>query len=383
MRGHLGDHKRSEGIGVQETLDWAAQTLAENPKGIYVFLIVFATLLARYLMRLVLDRVAAHLDRTHTLHDDAVLEAVRRPLGWGVWTFGLLFAAQVAGSGSANALFGYIDPVRDVAVMVLIGWFAIRYLSFLEEHVADPAYGRPRVDPTTAAAVGKVLRASVLITVLLMALQSLGFSVTGVLAFGGIGGIAVGFAARDLLANFFGALMIFLDRPFAVGDWIRSADREIEGTVEDIGWRLTRIRTFDQRPLYVPNSVFATLTVENPSRMRNRRIYEIVGVRYDDMAQVSGIVDDIRDMLRGHEEIDPERTLIVNLLEFGASSVNIMVYTFTRTTDWVTFHGIKEDVLLRIAAIVDRRGAEMAFPTTTVHLSQLPEPAGDSERASA
>ena len=92
------------------------------------------------------------------------------------------------------------------------------------------------------------------------------------------------------------------------------------------------------------------------------------------MAVVQRIAHDIRTMLQEHEEIDPDRTLIVNLLEFGASSVNIMVYTFTRTTDWVAFHGIKEDVLLRIAGIVEGHGAEMAFPTSTVHLAELPEP---------
>ena len=104
-------------------------------------------------------------------------------------------------------------------------------------------------------------------------MQALGYSISGVLAFGGIGGIAVGFAAKDLLANFFGGLMIYLDRPFSVGDWIRSPDKNIEGTVEEIGWRLTRIRTFDKRPLYVPNSTFTQISVENPSRMLNRRIY--------------------------------------------------------------------------------------------------------------
>ena len=117
-----------------------------------------------------------------------------------------------------------------------------------------------------------------------MILQSLGVSVSGLLAFGGIGGIAVGFAARDLLANFLGGLSIYLDRPFTVGDWIRSPDREIEGTVEEIGWRMTRIRTFDQRPLYVPNSIFASVALENPSRMNNRRIYETLGIRYEDAA---------------------------------------------------------------------------------------------------
>ncbi|HAH80902.1 MAG TPA: mechanosensitive ion channel protein MscS, partial [Gammaproteobacteria bacterium] len=127
------------------------------------------------------------------------------------------------------------------------------------------------LDQTTASAVGKLLRATVAITGTLLVLQAFGVSVSGVLAFGGIGGIAIGFAARDLLANFFGALMIFLDRPFSVGDWVRSPDRDIEGTVEDIGWRLTRIRTFDKRPLYLPNSIFSSLAVENPSRMNSRR----------------------------------------------------------------------------------------------------------------
>jgi MscS family membrane protein len=127
-----------------------------------------------------------------------------------------------------------------------------------------------------------LLRVSVIITAILVALQSLGFNISAVLAFGGIGGIAVGFAAKDLLANFFGGLMIYLDRPFSVGDWIRSPDRSIEGTVEKIGWRLTSIRTFDKRPLYIPNSMFANISVENPSRMTHRRIYETIGVRYED-----------------------------------------------------------------------------------------------------
>ena len=107
----------------------------------------------------------------------------------------------------------------------------------------------------------------------------------------------MGFAAKDLLANFFGGMMIYMDRPFSVGEWIRSPDKEIEGTVEDIGWRLTRIRTFDKRPLYIPNSVFANISVENPSRMTSRRIYETVGIRYDDIDKMDLIVAQVKGML--------------------------------------------------------------------------------------
>ncbi|MDX1473133.1 MAG: mechanosensitive ion channel family protein, partial [Reinekea sp.] len=229
------------------------------------------------------------------------------------------------------------------------------------------------MDATTASALGKLLRLSVIITTALVILQTLGFSVSGVLAFGGIGGIAVGFAAKDLLANFFGGLMIYLDQPFKVGDWIRSPDKNIEGTVEHIGWRLTRIRTFDKRPLYVPNATFANISVENPSRMTNRRIYEAIGVRYDDAAKVEKIVADVKQMLLDHPEIDTTQTLIVNVNAFAASSIEFFVYTFTKTTNWIAFHEIKQDVMVKIIDIVERNGAEFAFPTQTLHVKHEPE----------
>ncbi|MCZ6640581.1 MAG: mechanosensitive ion channel family protein, partial [Gammaproteobacteria bacterium] len=177
---------------------------------------------------------------------------------------------------------------------------------------------------------------------------------------------------------FFGALMIFLDKPFKVGDWIRSPDREIEGTVEEIGWRLTLIRTFDQRPLYVPNSVFTSLAVENPSRMRNRRINETIGVRYDDIDTLPEIIADVETMLKTHPAIDTSRTLMVNFVEFGASSLDFFIYTFTKTTVWAEFHQIKQDVLFKIAAIIAGHGAEIAFPTQTL---LVPEEAGQEPSA--
>jgi MscS family membrane protein len=219
-------------------------------------------------------------------------------------------------------------------------------------------------------AIAKLLRMSVTITATLVISQTLGFSVSGVLAFGGIGGIAIGFAAKDLLANFFGGLMVYLDRPFAVGDWIRSPDREIEGTVEQIGWRQTRIRTFDMRPLYVPNATFANIAVENPSRMFNRRIYETIGIRYDDANKMAAILHDVEQMLRTHPEIDTTRTLMVNFNTFAPSSLDFFVYTFTKTTSWTYYHKVKQDVLLKILEIIESHGAEVAFPTSTIHVPE-------------
>ncbi|MFP6814327.1 MAG: mechanosensitive ion channel family protein [Pseudomonadales bacterium] len=336
-----------------------------------LFLIVLLTALVRLGVRIVLDRLTRQLRKTSNLYDDALLDAARKPLGLVVWVIGISWAAEVAGGNARADIFEYVDPMREVAIVWLLVWFAVRFIRLLELHLSDSAYREVPVDQTTAAAVGKLLRAAVIIIGVLMVLQGLGFSVSGVLAFGGIGGIAIGFAARDMLANFFGALMIFLDRPFSVGDWIRSPDREIEGTVEEIGWRLTRIRTFDQRPLYVPNSVFTSLAVENPSRMLNRRIYETIGVRYDDVSVLGKIIVDVTSMLKAHPAIDLSRTLMVNFVEFGPSSLDFFIYTFTRTTVWTEFHEIKQDVLFRIADIIAEHGAEIAFPTQTVHIDPV------------
>ncbi|MEH6650175.1 MAG: mechanosensitive ion channel family protein [Motiliproteus sp.] len=351
----------------------------DNPERywiIEVFVVVFLTLLASFLLSRLFNRLALKLERTQNIWDDVVLDALRRPAALLVWAIGLGWAAQVIDERTNTTLLAIIEPGRDVAVIVLLSWFLLRLIRGVERGLVDPGRLQKPMDQTTAHAISKLLRASVMITSVLVMMQSLGYSVSGVLAFGGIGGIAVGFAAKDLLANFFGGLMIYLDRPFVVGDWIRSPDQEVEGTVEYIGWRQTRIRTFDKRPLYVPNATFANISVENPSRMTNRRIYETIGVRYDDAGALQGIIEAVRLMLKNHPDIDANQTLIVNLNAFGPSSLDFFVYTFTKTVNWVEFHSVKQDVMMKIMAIIDDHQAEIAFPTQTIHLAEGEVPVG-------
>tara|TARA_Y100001934_G_scaffold269372_1_gene352768 strand:- start:23 stop:1102 length:1080 start_codon:yes stop_codon:yes gene_type:complete len=342
--------------------DWL--DVFKDPVVITVFCTVFATMLTNYLVRRFFKRLETKVAKTRTIWDDALLAALRRPVALLIWVIGLAWAAEVMSFGTNTELAQLIDPVRYVAIVAIA---TLCLWQFVRE--AEAGFIHTGADVTTANAIGRLLRVSIAISGALTIMQTLGLSVSGILAFGGIGGIAVGFAAKDLLANFFGGLMLYLDRPFVVGNWVRSPDREIEGTVESIGWRLTQIRTFDQRPLYVPNSVFATIAVENPSRMRNRRIFETIGLRYDDAAKVQAIVDDVRAMLRAHDDIDLNRTLIVNFDAYGPSSLDFFIYTFTKTTEWVRFHEIKEDVLLKVMDIILGHGAEVAFPTSTVHLA--------------
>jgi MscS family membrane protein len=336
--------------------------------GIVVFALVFGTATVAYIASHIIAALERKFSQTKNLFDDALLHAARKPVVAFVWLQGVYWAAEVAHRYSEAEIFKANESVLQIGFIFVLVWAVLRLIKEAEGILVSPLKMKQPMDYTTVNAVSKLSRAVVIITAVLIAMQSMGYSISGVLAFGGVGGIAVGFAAKDLLANFFGGFIIHLDRPFKVGDWVRSPDRNIEGTVEHIGWRLTTIRTFDKRPLYVPNAAFTTIAVENPSRMTNRRIYETVGIRYADVGQMASIVDDIKAMLQEHEEIDSDETLIVNFLAFNASSLDIMVYTFTKTTQWVRFHEVKQDVLLKISDIIEGYGAEVAFPTRTLHL---------------
>ena len=366
----------------------SVESISELGWGVELFAAVMLTLIGRFLTMRALKVLGEQFEKTTNVWDDALFKAAQGPLSWFILILGLIWAVQISDGYLDMVLFSpaNLDIVRQLTFIVLTMVFLVRFITLAEARLLDGLQAQAegaqdRLDPTTLHALAKLTRLSVVISAVLVALPTLGIEITALLAFGGVGGIAVGFAAQDLLSNFFGGLMIYLDRPFAIGDWIRSPDREIEGTVESIGWRLTVVRTFDKRPLYVPNSVFAKLALENPSRMTNRRIYETIGIRYKDASKMGQIVRDVHAMLQEHEEVDQDQTLIVNFNGYGKSSLDFFVYTFTKTTNWVKFHEIKQDVMLRIIRIVHEHQADFAFPTTTVdgidqliYSTDFPEP---------
>ncbi len=333
-----------------------------------VVIIIVMTLIANMLARRLMANIARRLERTKTPWDDALLKAAGKPLGAFIWVVGLTWAIGVIRDVSAAPIFQVVGSVRDVVIVGLWAWALVRFVSQIEKNLLKNGLAGKKADATTVTAIARLLRISVMIVAVLVVMQTLGYSISGVLAFGGIGGIAIGFAAKDMLANLFGGLVIYLDRPFKVGDWIKSPDKQIEGYVQYIGWRQTKILTFEKRPLYVPNATFSSISVENPSRMENRRIKETIGLRYQDAAAVSSILEEVRAYLQENDAIDKGKIVMVNFTTFGPSSLDFFIYCFTKTTDWKTYHLQKEAVLLEILAIIHRHGADVAFPTTTLDI---------------
>jgi MscS family membrane protein len=364
---------------ISNWVESASMALGLKPWALTVFLIVLATLLFDFIHRRLMKYLGQMVTNSSNLWDNALHQAAGRPMTLIIWLIGITMAAQaIPVEGEGHILdASLIIKLRQIGVLFAIAWFLVSFVKNIENNMIKNARrdGR-KIDQTTINALGRVVRITIVVTVILISLDTLGVNVSGLLAAGGIGGLAVGLAAKDILANFFGGVTVYIDRPFSVGDWILLKEKGIEGVVENIGWRQTTIRKFDKRPVYVPNAIFTTASVENPSRMSHRRIYETIGLRYDDLTRMEEITDEIREMLTAHPEIDEKQTLMVQFDAFNASSVDFFIYCMTHTVNWQHYHEVKQDVLLKIHRIVEKNGAQIAYPTRTLKVDMSPQLAG-------
>jgi len=212
----------------------------------------------------------------------------------------------------------------------------------------------------------KIVKIFVIIIGGITILQEWGYNVNGFLASLGLLGMAFALAAKDTVANLFGSFVIFTDKPFIVGDWIKTQD--VEGTVEHIDIRSTRVRTFAQALVTVPNASLANSAILNWSQMGKRRIKMNLGLTYSTTGeQVEQIIADIKDMLVDHKDIHQE-TIHVYFSAFGDSSLNIFCYYFTKTTAWGEFMKVREDTYLKLMKIVESNGSSFAFPSQSIYI---------------
>jgi MscS family membrane protein len=292
----------------------------------------------------------------------AIAESLHTPaqIYIGLMVFLLSIPKLLEPLGIELASLKGLHTCQELVSAVFALWFFMRLIKRVEasfhSRITD-AVGKIS-DRTQVSAVAKIGRILLIIIFFFMLLPILGIPSAALLTFGGVSTIVIGFATKDTAANLIGGLTIYWDRPFSVGDWICSPDKEIEGIVEDIGWRLTRIRTFDKRPLYVPNAFFSTISIENPGRMSSRRIKANIGVRYSDPSKLPKLLDAVQNMLKNHPDIDQTQTRMVNIVELGPESLNFCVYAFTKTIDFIKFESIQQDVLLKTYDIVREHDAD-------------------------
>lgn len=250
--------------------------------------------------------------------------------------------------------------------MALLRWKKGLEKAFIEKNILSDL--NKDVDQALFGAISRLISIFIAVVFILMALDIMGVPIQTLVAIGGIGSLAISLAGQAVIANFFGGLMIYINRPFTVGNWIKSPNKHFEGVVEQIGWYMTQIRTLERRPMYVPNALITDAIIENPGRMYNRRIKTNVGIRYQDIDQVEIIAKEMQEMVRAHPGIDTDLLTLVNFTAFGNFSLDLNIYCFTKTTSWAEFRIVQQEIFLKTAEIIKKHGAEMAFPTQTLHV---------------
>ena len=316
-------------------------------------------------LNFILKKITQKIQKSKNTWDDLILASIKPPIQlllWYVWLYYTIFVLI-----DDLPWLSILKYPLNIAPLLLTIWAFFRLVDRIALQLNS---SKASVDADSIYLITRLVKILLIIITVLMVAQHLGLSVASILTFGGMGGVIIGFAAKDMLANIFGGLMLQIDKPFSTGDWIRSDEKGFEGVVEKIGWRMTKIITFSKNPVYIPNSIFATIHVETPSRMTNRRIKTTIGIRYDDINIVATITNDIKNYFNGNDDIDKNKIIIVNLNEFNAYSVDFLIYAFTKTTDWQKFHNIKQGVLLDINQIITKHGGEIAFPTQVLNISK-------------
>lgn len=328
------------------------------------FAILLLTLVAR---RLVVGVFTFWLtkaaQRTPWSLDDKLVPLLRGPVGMLTLVVGLFLAL---GSLSLSAdLDIFVLRLFQASTMTVVFWGVLRLVDALSDVLVEMAREREMGIYHFIPLLKKTTRVFLIIVAVILVIQNLGYSVGSLLAGLGIGGLAVALAAQESLSNFFGSISILADRPFKVGDWIQVGDR-VDGDVEEIGLRSTKVRTWAKSQMTIPNKILASEIIENWSRMPKRRVKQVVGVTYSTSpADMEGLVQDIRQLLREDEGVHQE-FILVNFTDFGDSALEILVYYFTKSTKWLEHMDVRQRINLKIMLAVDARGSSIAFPTRTL-----------------
>lgn len=283
--------------------------------------------------------------------------------------------AAVAVSARMQVLSYYTSMFLVAGYTVLLSWLTMSVINKWESDFLKKSSLASRDLHRNIDTMFMVIRGAVYVVAgfILMKVLDLNHLADSLFTTGAVGAIFVSFAARDSIANVFGGFMILFDRPFRVGDYVSSPDRDIEGTVERIGWRVTQVRTPRKTVKYIPNCTFSTVSIENISRMSNRRIRMTVGVRYDDLKKVERICEQLEEMVEQLGFVDKRMAHFCTFSELGDYSVNLLVVVYTKPLSFKDYHKAKDTVLHNIVKVVRKNKADFPFPTTTLDAEHIVE----------
>lgn len=327
--------------------------------GIFLLFLILRKVFTKYIFHLILK--LAH--KTPTDLFSHIWLSFEKPIRW-------LFV--IIGFNVAASFFPYIDPrnllfvqIMKSLIIIMITWGLYNVAS--ASSIAIMKINKKlnvEIDEILIPFLSKTIRFVIVAISLTIILQEFGYNINSLVAGLGIGGVAVALAAKDALGNLFGGLIIITEKPFSIGDWILTPT--VEGTVEDITFRSTKVRTFAQALVTVPNATLANEAITNWSKMGKRRITFQLGVTYETPKEkLENTINKIEEMLKKHPGVHPD-TIFVTFDNYNVNSLDIFLYFFTNSTVWAEYLQVKQDINFNIMEILESEGVQVALPTRTL-----------------
>ena len=372
---------------------------------VVLFIMIFFRLINRYLLTMIINFISKILIKKETVEDESILyhlkDAINKPLIYSLYLFPIQISIFILVKD--QTLINQIMPWINTFYMALITWAMYSSLnSSINVYAQNLLEKYQNVRKEMIVFILKIIKVILILVVVLFLFTQLGLDVKAIAASLGVGGIAIALAAKDTLANFFASLNIMTDNSFSQGDWIKTKD--FEGTVVDIRMRTTRIRTFDNAMITVPNSQIANAHILNWSkRIVGRRIKLSLGITYESkMEDIVRLKSDILDMLLSHpniatnkdisisrttafeaikrEDLDGvKNTLLVFIDEFSPSSIDILIYCFSKSPAWEDWLETKEDIMIKISKLVKKNHCDFAYPTQSIVVKKEEDELGKIE----
>lgn len=357
---------------IEECCDFALSAI-DGAQGFYtevvallLFVFVF-NFLARWLLKSLGDKFQKNKKYWH----ESFVRALVVPLNYYAWFFAIIHAIDsISIKIFSYKLFNNPHLWIKIGGIFAFTWFLMRWKNNLMKIFLRKSKNHEiSIDHQKLDVFNKIITVLLVFITFLMLLEATNSSINTLIAFGGVGGLALAFASQEIIANFFSGAMIYLTQPFSVGDLINLPEKNIEGYVEDIGWYMTLIRTIDKRPVYIPNSIFSKIVVITPSRMTHRQFKETFGLRYEDMPKMPSLIASLKEMLKTHPQIDQHQRIAVYLNSCATYSLDILISAYTKSISTDVYFELRQDILLKIYEIIQSHGAKAAVPITYVEMS--------------
>lgn len=327
--------------------------------------LVLLVFLINVVLRSSLLKLHRRYEEQGDLWKDCLISALITPLVAFVWLFAGVQILNYVWRGLSNLACPIPPHLAIVTGAILaIAWFLLRWKKMVVHRLLERSKaGMIQLDHGKVDVVNKILTILIYLITGFLLLEQFGSSINTLIAFGGISGLAIAFASQQIIANFFGGVIIYFTKPFVVGEWIEIPEKEIEGQVEEIGWYTTRVQSFSKRPIYIPNSLLTNILVINTSRMTHRQFKHTISLRYADLDKLHPLISDLRHFFQSHKKIDQHLPPQIHLGAFGSNGVEIVVSAYTSVVEKNGYNSLAEELLFGIAAIVNKHGADFAIPS--------------------